>query len=222
MAKYIKEKLKQRLFWLLLFVFAFFGIMLTNYILYKSEINIAKYQNELNLKQIKTCINDLKDINLTILEKINICADNSLTLGQTGDAFVVNLKDMKVIWDNSIDCKIYGTNYLTKNSICKYAKDFDSCIKLSKRMKQGYNGTYIWNFDGKPEITSWIILPNETTNFDGSKRSFVGIKDQIIIAQGAQLDEVKQHFELIKIFVNLIGFALLLVLATFAYYNKKE
>ena len=222
MAKYIKEKLKQRLFWLLLFMFTFFGIMTANYVLYKSEINIAKYQNELNLKHIKTCIDDLKDVNLTMLEKINVCADNSLTLGQTGDAFAVNLKDMRVIWDNSIDCKINNTNYLTKNSICKYAKDPDSCVKLAQHMKQGYDGTYIWNFDGSPEITSWIILPNETTNFDGSKRALVGVKDQIIMAQGAQLDEVKQHFDLIKIFVNLIGFALLLVLAMFAYYNKKE
>lgn len=164
--------------------------------------------NKLNLKHFQTCYSNAKG---KPLEKINTCLLGSLSSEPTGDAFVVNLKDMSVIWDNSTDCKTGKKIYLTKNSVCKISSNPESCLNLAKSLKKGYNGSGSWYFDDSKEIDDWIILPNETHNFDGTLRATNGLTKQYAIVQGNQYDEFTSNFIFIKYFVNIIVVLMLII-----------
>ena len=170
-------------------------------------------QNNLVLKHFKTCYDN---VNGKPLEKINKCLSNSLTSNPTGDAFVLDLKDMSVVWDNSIDCKTNKVMYLTKNSICKLAYDPKSCEELSNKIKLGVAGKAEWMFDGSPELDSWIVLPDELHNFDGSLRATNGITKQYVVVQGNQYDEYTKEFKWLKVIVNsFVGIMLFILLVLF-------
>jgi len=180
--------------------------------LYNTTVDLTIYKNnKLAIEHVKTCINYNKDASLT--DALNECATDSLVGGNTGDVYVVRLRDMKILWDNSVDCKDNNKSmYLTKDSICKLAKDKDSCIKLADRIHKGYDGEKIWQFDNTKEYDDWVIMPNPNQNFDGSFRSIEGLKDQIAIVQGTQYNEYTQYLKYIKYLVNLfIGIYLVML-----------
>lgn len=174
--------------------------------------------NKNNLSHFKTCYNNVSGKPTTRIDK---CLSNSLSTYPTGDAFVVNLKNMEVVWDNSTDCKTSKTMYLTKNSICKLAADPQSCERLSKKIKLGVASNGVWNFDGSPEYDSWVILPDELHNFDGTLRATNGITKQYAVVQGAQIDEYMTNFKYIKIIVNVfVGVSLFMLLILFISVRK--
>lgn len=166
------------------------------------------YTNQLNLKHFRVCYSQAKG---EPLEKINTCLLGSLSSNPTGDAFVLNLKNMEVIWDNSVDCKTNKKMYLTKDSICKLANDPQSCIDLSNQIKKGYNSQGEWYFDDSKEADDWIILPDEAHNFDGSLRAVKGITSQYAVVQGNQYDEFTKNFIWLKYFVNIFSIILLVM-----------
>jgi len=176
-------------------------------------------QAQLELQHMNTCFNQATG---SITEKLNKCASNSLVGGRTGDVFAVNLKDMKIIWDNSVDCKTSETMYLTKDSVCKLASNPGSCEKLSKQIKLGYNGNYSWFFDDSKEYDNWIVLPNEIHNFDGSSRAVAGIKDQIVLVQGFQTDEVMEDFKLPLILNKVFSTIIILLLSILLLFIDKK
>jgi len=190
-----------------------------DYFIKSSVINTYNKQAQLELQHIHTCFNQATG---NINEKLNKCASNSLVGGRTGDVFVVNLKDMKLIWDNSVDCKTSKIMYLTKDSVCKLASNSDSCEKLSKQIKLGYNGNYSWFFDDSKEYDNWIVLPNEIHNFDGSSRAIEGVKDQTVLVQGFQTDEVMKDFKLPLILNKTLSAITILLLSILLLTNTKD
>jgi len=201
-------KLYKNIIVIVVMVLTIIGSGSLNYLLKQLTIDSYNEQAKLELQHIKTCFNS---VNGSVVDKLSKCASNSLVGGRTGDVFVINLKDMKLIWDNSIDCKTSKTMYLTKNSVCKLASNQESCGRLSKQIKLGYNGKYSWNFDDSEEHNNWIILPDEIHNFDGSSRATQGIKDQIVLVQGFQEDEVMTKYKIIN-WINKIITSIILIL----------
>jgi len=170
----------------------------------KQEMHII---NKLNLKHFKTCYNSVSG---SLQTRLNKCLSDSLSSAPTGDAFVVRLPDMAIVWDNSVDCKTGKQMYLTKNSVCKLSKDPQSCEKLAAEIHKGYNGSGDWYFDNSMEVDDWIILPNETHNMDGSLRADVGLKEQYAVVQGAQTDEFLKPLNPLKYFIIFLITILLL------------
>ena len=196
----------------LVFILLIFAVVFNT--TYDASIKASMYkQDNLALKHFKTCYDN---VNGKPLEKINKCLSNSLTSDPTGDAFVVNLKDMSIVWDNSVDCKTNKVMYLTKDSVCKLVKNPKSCVALSNKIKLGTPGKAEWMFDSSPELDSWIVLPNELHNFDGSLRATNGITKQYIVVQGNQYDEYTKYFKWLKLIVNsFVGIMLFLLLVLF-------
>jgi len=194
-------------------IFCILIIILFNIIFnitYKTVIEQSMYdQNKLALKHFKTCY---KDVSGKPIDRINKCLSNSLTSDPTGDAFVVDIKSMRVIWDNSIDCKTDKTMYLTKDSICKLASNQKSCINLSNNIHKGYDSYGKWYFDNSAELDDWIILPDDTHNFDGSLRAEKGIVSQYAVVQGNQYDEYTRYFKYLPLIVNIGTVIILLFL----------
>ena len=183
---------------LLIAVTAFTGILF-NAIFNYEVVQQMHTVNQLNLKHFQTCYNLVSG---KPLEKINKCLSGSLSSYSTGDAFVVRLPDMAVIWDNSVDCKTGKQMYLTMDSICKLAYDPQSCLRLAEKIRKGYPSSGSWYFDGSKEIDDWIILPDEVHNMDGSLRSEAGLKRQYVVVQGAQTDEFMKNYKIFKYIIN--------------------
>ena len=155
--------------------------------------------NRLNLKHFQTCYNMVSG---KPLQRISKCLAESLSSGPTGDAFVVRLPDMAVIWDNSVTRKPGKLVYLTKDGICKLAKDPHSCLRLASKIRKGYPGSGAWYYDNSKELDDWIILPDDVHNMDGSLRSVVGLKDEYAVVQGAQTDEFMKNYKILKYVIN--------------------
>jgi len=212
-------KLYKNVIIVIIMVLTIIGSASLGYLLKQLTIDSYNEQAKLELQHIKTCFNS---VNGTVTDKLNKCASNSLVGQPTGDVFAVNLKDMKLIWDNSVDCKTSKTMYLTKASVCKLAKDPNSCERLSKQIKLGYNGKYSWNFDGSKEYDNWIILPDEIHNFDRSARATQGVKDQLAIVQGFQEDEVLNRYWILDWVNKVITSTILILLSILLLAENKK
>ena len=187
---------------LLEIVYLSFILIIFNFLYYTSISLTINRESKLAVSHIKTCMDQNKKVSL--VTALNECATNSLVGGDTGDVFIVRLRDMKILWDNSIDCKDGNKSmYLTKNSICKLAEDKESCITLANKIHKGYNGEEVWKFNVTDEYDTWIIMPNTNQNFDGSFRSIEGLKDQIAIVQGVQYNEFTKYLKILKYFINI-------------------
>jgi len=204
---------------LLLMMLTVAGSVILNSMFKQLIVDSHNQQAKLELHHIKTCFNST---NGSITDKLNKCASNSLVGGRTGDVFAVNLKDMKIVWDNSRDCKTSKTMYLTKDSVCKLAKGPESCERLAKQIKLGYDGKYSWNFDGKKEYDNWIVIPDNTHNFDGSVRATAGEKDQIALVQGFQEDEIMARYSFLSWANKIVTFIMLLLFSFLLILEDKE
>jgi len=193
--------------------------------IYKTAVDMTiNKEAKLSLEHTRQCIRYNTNGKKPTADTFNLCLSNSLVGGNTGDMFVVSVHDKKVVWDNSLDCKIGNNPTLTLNGICNKAHNADSCIELGNNIAKGYPSSFVWYFNNNPEYDSWIILPNETLNFNGTTRADSGSTDQLAIVQGVQYVEFIEYLKYIKWFVNIyIGtYLFLLVIISSTIYKKER
>jgi len=192
--------------------------------IYKVSVDMTiNKEAKLSLEHIRQCIQHSTGSKKPTTNILNRCLSNSLVGGSTGDVFVVSIRDKKVVWDNSLDCKTGDNSTLTLNGICNKAYDANSCVELGNMIAKGYSNSFVWYFNDNPEYGSWIILPNETLNFNGTPRANSESTDQLAIVQGVQYVEFTEYLKYIKWFVNTyIGIYLFLLVIISSIIYKKE
>jgi hypothetical protein len=155
---------------------------------------VARMQNNLNLKYVEQHIvedftvqgkvrTDVSKEELT--DSLNKYAKGLLSIGITGDIFVIRVSDKKLFWENSTDC-IPGNElklYMIKDGVCKLFKDQDSCQRAVNIMITNEPiGSVTWLFDDSPEFVNYKYIPFEVEG------------DKYIIGQGTQTDEIEKYF----------------------------
>ncbi len=192
----------------------------------------ARKQARLNLEHIKTCVTNYEhdkgksiyDLNLSEIQSaLNICASDSLVGGRTGDVWAINLQNMNIVWDNSVDCKPKDNKTplkLTRNGICKLFHDPESCLQVARDIRKGYNGSYTWYFNAEPEWGEYIILPSQERTFDGKFRTQTLRPFQVVIGQGVQKPEIMLYYKYV-IWVSIL-ISLIIIIVILVYDIKRE
>ena len=169
----------------------------------------ARATAKFNLKQAQVCVNDLllkshdapiyntSIINDDIEKALKTCA-REMKITTTGDMFAFNLRTTEFVFDPSLDCFVEGGKYMTKESECKLHKDPEKCEAIMNRMNNGYDSNVDdlnwWRFDNAREYLEWTILPSEKMGFDGLARGGILKPNQVLLAQGAQEDELHARY----------------------------
>ncbi len=172
------------------------SFVLMFYVFTTNNETSARFQNNLNLKFINTCVTTLgeskssNEFNLSteegLIRSVNVCAKNLLSGGITGDVFLLRKDDMKFLWDNSTDCKPNSSEpmFLTKTSICKLFAQPETCERVVAKMKRNKTnkGESTWYFDNSKELLSCTIINEDIEDY------------AYVIAQGSQTDEITTKF----------------------------
>lgn len=156
-----------------------------------TQRSITKMQNNLNLEFVNECVKADLD-NKTIIpssyeltEALNVCAKGLLSLGITGDIFVIRVADKKLFWDNSTDCRPGDESklYMTENGVCSLFRDQSTCLRsVDIMLSNEMSGYTTWSFDDSLEYINYRYLYKPIDN------------ESYIIGQGTQSDELEKHF----------------------------
>jgi len=150
--------------------------------------NTAVSQNELNIHNIKVCIEGIPgslEDERNFINALDVCAKGSRSMGITGDVFVIRHFDKMLIWDSSTDCKLNNIDalFMTSESVCKLFKKPETCINAVNEFLSAQTdktGNTEWLFDESVEYVSFKQFK---------------IKDNIYtLGQGAQHDESMTYF----------------------------
>lgn len=122
--------------------------------------------------------------------------------GITSDAFLIDLKTGKFIWDSSPDCASEGVSDRFIFDEAPKHNNPTLANKVLEEMLRGYDteqGTNrYWLFDDSREYLEWVILPSSDHGFDGKPAVIEGIvnKDHqsYILVLGTQEDEIYNSF----------------------------
>ena len=175
----------------------------------------AREQARTILSKVKSCVSH--SMQPDIRDRLSECGDGVQTT-PTGDIFAYDLTTKKFMYDPSLDCHIDGGKRMTPDSICAIHADPGKCETALRTMNQGYNSTSAtrasWLFDDATEYLEWVILPDETTGFNGLKRNGNTRPEQILVAIGIQSDELNNQYAILHIMLRvltLLGIVLTLV-----------
>ena len=160
----------------------------------KEQNILMKMQNKLTLDGTLQCVNTNVETEKELYNEFTKCGLKRLSLGRTGDMFVIRKDDLLLFWDNSSDCRPSKNDkmYMTKNGICSLFNDSKSCERAIKYMKNKKHGFTDWLFDESKEIIYF-----KTIKVNGK---------EYIVGQGSQTDESDRYYVLIRyaIFVSFI------------------
>lgn len=186
----------------------------------------ARITARFNLEQAKTCVNDLllsnadspiydtKITNFDVEKALKTCARN-MRVTATGDMFAYNLRTLDFVFDPSLDCYVEGGKKMTTDSECTLHQDQLQCRDVIRVMNTGYTSDisqrHWWKFDDAKEYLEWVILPSDSVGFDGIPRGGILKPNQILLAQGAQEDELWSRYAGFRVVLYGIGFLSIII-----------
>ena len=180
----------------------------------------AKY----NLDNIRSCVNDIvlgdnhydyRVISNDEIERaLKVCAKKSLVT-TTGDVFAYDLKTLDFVFDPSLDCYVEGGKKMAWESECSLHKDPEICKHAMTYLNSGYDSDpsqrIWWQFDDAREYLEWVVIPSEDRGFEGLKRGSNIKPHQLVVAQGAQEDELWARYRGFRAIVYGIMFLSIII-----------
>jgi len=191
--KYHKKDAMKKLLLIVMLILCCVGIF---YGIHFGEEKTARFQNNLNLHAVKSCLDSSRVEPFN--KAISICATNIRSIGITGDIFVIKKDDKLIFWDESLDAKTtdYTKTFMTPDGMCTLFLKPETCIDAIEKMIKVPSGEVTWQFDDDIEWINYITYTHDEVDY--------------IIGQGSQFDEIDSNFKLVEIM--LISFTFILII----------
>jgi len=184
----------------IIIMFVVFSTMF--YTIEKEQDVLMRTQNKLVLDSTVDCLKKNIQDEKELYDELTKCGLGRLSLGETGDMFVIRKKDLLLFWDNSSDCRPSNSSklYMTKNGVCSLFNKQNSCVEAVEFMRNNEHGFVKWMFDDSEETIYF-----RTIKVNG---------EEYILGQGSQRDEADRYYNVIR-YAVFVAFTIIGVIYLF-------
>lgn len=194
-------------------IFIIFMTLLSDIILNAIVEEGKRQQARYNIEHSITCFKRYES-NHGLLDVfgIKMCIDNQRT-SNTGDMYVLDMKDLQFVYDPSNDVPKNERLYFTKESVGKYFSEWDTATNSLSHITSGNSSNEYsrvsYNFDGSTEWLEYspYILSNG---------------DMYVLIQGIQKDEALEIFFYYRVFIGASVFLYVLWLLTTSFSTRRR
>ena len=126
--------------------------------------------------------------------------------GPTGDSFLVDMSNEKILWNHSPDMNQQEKSpYLYLTDALQVFQDPSSGQLVFSEMRKLYStnsqNNNTWNFDENPEFLEWVMIPTDGLGFKSEPFVEDGEKNPkykgFLLALGTQKDEIMAPFAIL-------------------------
>lgn len=159
---------------------------------------LAALRDTLNEEIDMQLLNPYVDSELELWAKIHLSGIRNG--GETSDAFMIDAKTGKFLWDGSPDCAKESdcNNYRFIVEEAQYHKNTTLAAVVIHKIMQNFStqagDNIYWEYDDSPELLEWVTAPRDRLGFGDQPSTIGGITNSaykgIIIVLGTKTDEI--------------------------------